>query len=1112
MICKKCNKENRKIARFCKWCGEALPVATAEALDRLVGMDEIKKQIESIIEMYASLKKRPETKDIRLSLNTLIIGETGTGKTLMAQVLKDVFYANYIISSPILRVVDAVDYDKFAEDWEKNINEIKGGILFVDNAQKLLPDKYSKEVNRLDKLFLEMGYWNNDPIVILAGLPGGLEEFLHNNPAVRNRFKYLFKLPAHTPEELRDLCINLLNEKFGGLQLSLEAFEKLTRQLKYEVKTKDHSFGNGHHARQKAEDIFTSYIANKSKTPGIVQPENIPGYVPPERTLDEILNDLNEFVGMTEIKRAVEELALEMEYNMTLEKRGINKGKKPSVHIVLTGNPGTGKTTIARKLGEIFEAIGFLDSGHVVEVDRSQMVSQYMGETPKLVDKLVDRAIGGILFIDEAYTLAPVDPSGKKDELGMQALEKLMKRMEDDRGKFVVIAAGYKTEMENLLHVNPGMRSRFNRFLNIDDYTPDELFEILCTFVSNAKYKLDDDAKELARKAIKHIYATRNKNFANGRVIRTFFEKMNAIHSERVSKLSPELQTNEELTTFRKADIPFEEPVELDYGDAIKALNGLVGLKNVKEEILNLVSLVNLQTKRSASSAFAGKHYIFTGNPGTGKTTVARIMAQILKSVGLVSRGHLVEADRSMLVAGFSGQTAIKTNQLVDSAMGGILFIDEAYTLLSGENDSFGKEAIDTLLKRLEDDRGKFVCIVAGYTKEMHQFIDSNPGLKSRFTQTIHFEDYNPQELTEIFVNLVHSKKLILKDDARKAAQNLFEVLYNSRDKNFANAREVRTVFEQSLVNQSKRLLSISGLEDNLDIINELTVEDIKGENGKEQKDLQEIMEEFNEFIGMDSIKQSIHSIALQARFLKSRMEQGLGGAENIPINIVLTGNPGTGKTSIARKMGEIFEAVGLLPTNRVIEVDKSQITGQYLGETPKIVNTLCDRAMGGILFIDEAYTLSAKDESGTDKYGKEAIDTLMKRMEDDKGKFVVIAAGYKDEMDEFLQTNPGLESRFTYKLHIDDYTEAELANIFRLSAIDKQYILTPEADEALVAKISSIYKNRKRNFGNAREMRKLLDAVVQNMSIRMSMLPPDEVTAETYQLIIPEDISSVNL
>ena len=192
-----------------------------------------------------------------------------------------------------------------------------------------------------------------------------------------------------------------------------------------------------------------------------------------------------------------------------------------------------------------------------------------------------------------------------------------------------------------------------------------------------------------------------------------------------------------------------------------------------------------------------------------------------------------------------------------------------------------------------------------------------------------------------------------------------------------------------------------------------------------------------------------------------------------------------------------------ILPTSRVIEASRATLVGKYMGETPKIVNNMCDKAMGGILFIDEAYTLS----DGGDMYGKEAIDTLMKRMEDDRGKFVVIAAGYKDKMEEFMQINPGLASRFTHKLQIDDYNEDELLSIFKAMAKKEQYTLSQTAEFKLLDKIYRLVINKNENWGNAREMRNLLDATIQKLSERVSQMPLDQVTKETYQIIQPEDI-----
>ncbi|SHK94584.1 AAA family ATPase [Xylanibacter ruminicola] len=1101
MVCQNCHKENRSIAKFCKWCGQ--PLASTDLLDKLVGLDEVKNQLKTIVDTYTFLRSRKDISNARISVNAIVIGETGTGKTALAEILRDYFYQHKIIEKPKLTMVDAVDYQRFVDKWDDNIKKAKNGILFFDNVQKLLPDKYSNQVNPLDKLFVEMDKWEDNPIVIISGLTKGLEDFLESNPAVANRFKYTFRMTTPGYQELTEICKMDLRFKYGITEFSPEAESQLSRFFKYQVKIKDETFGNAHLANKTAEDIFTQYISRGANATR-VEIGDIKGYVPEERSVEDILKDLDTYIGMDEVKAAVKEMAYSVQNAMQRAERGLGEQEKMSMHIILTGNPGTGKTTIARKLGEILAAIGYLDSGHVVEVDRAKMVSQYQGETPKVVDALCDKAKGGILFVDEAYTLAPVSASGDRDAQGAQALEKLMKRMEDDRGQFIVIAAGYRTEMENLFRVNPGFRSRFNYFLDIKDYSPEQLYQIMQVFAKQKKYIFSPEAEIITQKMIKEMYDSRDKDFANGRTMRTLFDQICKKQAQRLQGVNISMMSNEELMTIVQEDIPYDAPQTVSATDCLKKLDGLVGLSGVKKEISNLTAFLNLQIARGETDTFQGKHYVFTGNPGTGKTTVARIMADIFKTLGVVARGQLVEADRSKLVAGFSGQTAIKTNQLVDQALGGVLFIDEAYTLKSSDGDTFGAEAIDTLLKRLEDDRGKFICIVAGYTDNMHDFIDSNPGLKSRFTQTIHFDDYTPDELTEIFLNLAAGKNFTVDEDTKAAIHRLFEQLYLRRDKNFGNAREARRIFNEAVERQSQRLvkeMTNPGFQE-ADMY-ALTKDDLPLSQGEAARPLDVVLNELEEFIGMRSVKDSIRRLAVQSMFMKQRAAMGAGNVQQMAMNFILTGNPGTGKTSIARKMGEILQAMDILPTSRVIEASRATLVGKYMGETPKIVNSMCDKAMGGILFIDEAYTLS----DGGDMYGKEAIDTLMKRMEDDRGKFVVIAAGYKDKMEEFLMMNAGLASRFTHKLHIDDYDPDELLAIYKHMAKKEQYKLSPESELKALDKIYKMVLAKSDSWGNAREMRNLLDSTIQKLSQRVSMLPPDQVTKETYQIILPEDI-----
>lgn len=244
-------------------------------------------------------------------------------------------------------------------------------------------------------------------------------------------------------------------------------------------------------------------------------------------------------------------------------------------------------------------------------------------------------------------------------------------------------------------------------------------------------------------------------------------------------------------------------------GDPYEELNSLIGLESVKEEVTSLANFVRVQKQRQANglkTASISYHCVFTGNPGTGKTTVARILARIYKDLGIVKKGHLVETDRSGLIAEYVGQTAVKTNAVVDSALNGILFIDEAYALLDGKGGGYGDEAIATLLKRMEDNRDSLVVIVAGYTDEMQRFVDSNPGLKSRFTRYINFPDYSSDELFKIFMSRMDKYSYKLDADAEKfLRQNLTQTVAH-KTRNFGNGRYVRNLFEKAITNQANRL------------------------------------------------------------------------------------------------------------------------------------------------------------------------------------------------------------------------------------------------------------------------------------------------------------------
>ena len=539
--------------------------------------------------------------------------------------------------------------------------------------------------------------------------------------------------------------------------------------------------------------------------------------------------------------------------------------------------------------------------------------------------------------------------------------------------------------------------------------------------------------------------------------------------------------------------------------EALAELDALVGLNEVKTEIHKLVDYTKVMQARKAKGLKVPKlsyHMVFTGNPGTGKTTVARILGDIYRELGILKSGHLVETDRSGLVGEYVGQTAKKTNALIDSALGGVLFIDEAYALAGGGKGDYGQEAIATLLKRMEDDRDQLVVVVAGYSKEMREFLDANSGMRSRFNRYINFPDYSADELVEMFRRRAKSNQFLMSPDLEEGLPKLMRKVTGHRDPRFGNGRYVRNLFEAAVERQAMRLASQPNLSK--DQLMTLTMADVDPQgSGKNQKEptVEEVLGELDQLIGMKSVKLEVRKMAEFCQIAREREKAGMKNAK-LSYHMVFVGNPGTGKTTVARIMAKVFKALGILDKGHLVETDRSGLVAKYVGQTAAKTNEVIDSALGGVLFIDEAYTLVA---GGKNDYGQEAIATLLKRMEDDRDRLIVIVAGYPKEMKQFIDANPGLSSRFTRYISFPDYSTPELADMFRMYTRKNHYKLSPEMDKYLAAAIAFKTKNRDRNFGNGRWVRNLFEKAVEHQAGRLSRLP--ERTPEMLKTLELSDI-----
>jgi SpoVK/Ycf46/Vps4 family AAA+-type ATPase len=557
--------------------------------------------------------------------------------------------------------------------------------------------------------------------------------------------------------------------------------------------------------------------------------------------------------------------------------------------------------------------------------------------------------------------------------------------------------------------------------------------------------------------------------------------------------------------------------------ELLDELDMLIGMENVKRSIKENIAYLQFNKLRMEKGfrddSAMNLHSVFTGNPGTGKTTIVRLLAQLYRSMGLLSKGHVIEAGRAELIAEFIGQTAPKVKKVIADARGGVLFIDEAYSLTRGNEDKkdFGHEAIEILLKEMSDGPGDIAIVVAGYPAEMATFINSNPGLQSRFKQYFHFDDYLPEELMDIAKIALHKEEVTMDANAEKALKQYITEQYRNRDKTFGNARLMYGLVDEAKKQMGLRLLK---KEDMASLTNEelstITVEDFQAiftANNRrklklsvQEKELKDALDELNELIGLQQIKKEISDTVSLVRFYD---ETGKDVLNKFSLHAVLTGNPGTGKTTIARLLGKIYKALGLLERGHLIEVDRQSLVAGYIGQTAMKTATIIDKAMGGILFIDEAYALASGSEND---FGQEAIETILKTMEDKRGEFAVMAAGYTDNMDVFLKSNPGLKSRFDKYYHLPDYSPAELMQIAASLFAKENMHLNTEAENFLLQYFNECYASRDRYFGNARSARQAVESIITKQNLRLAATPPSQRTNEMIQQILLPDVAHISV
>lgn len=532
------------------------------------------------------------------------------------------------------------------------------------------------------------------------------------------------------------------------------------------------------------------------------------------------LKELESMIGLSSVKERVSALYQFLKYQKTRKEYGFQTKDELSLNMVFTGNPGTGKTTLVRLLSRIYHELGVLPRKDVIEADRSQLVGAYVGQTEENVRAIVEKALGGILFIDEAYSLKREGQTG--NDYGQTAVDTLVSLMtgKEFGGKFAVVLAGYPDEMRQFLDANPGLRSRFpqSNHIHLEDYSDEELLLIAEHFAKENDYILSDDAKIQLRKRLEKERV--DDTFGNARTVQN-------IVLDAIFKKGSQTEGSQNIldyTLLEKDDFALNE--EENKTSSNEELEKLIGLDEVKDEVKRLISFVKVQQvrrERNLPVLPLQLHSVFMGNPGTGKTTVAKIYADALKECGILKRGHLIVTSRADFVAGYVGQTAMKTKKKIREALGGVLFIDEAYSLLSQTGGDFGKEVIDTMVDEMTKHNENLVIILAGYPNEMKQLLESNPGLKSRFKKFFHFHDYSTTQLIEIMEHYGSQYQYKLNDAAKEYLQEELSKLQIH-----GNGRFATNLMDEAIQAQAMRLMEEENLSDMIELATEINEIDIE--------------------------------------------------------------------------------------------------------------------------------------------------------------------------------------------------------------------------------------------------------------------------------------------
>lgn len=809
------------------------------------------------------------------------------------------------------------------------------------------------------------------------------------------------------------------------------------------------------------------------------------------RSKEEILAPLNEMVGLRKVKEELTHLYELSEFAKLRQENGFND-EAPCLNMVFMGQPGTGKHSVAELTGKIFAELGVLRDGRVRRYRREDLsVPGYAAES-QLVEKAVKASAGGVLLIEDADELCPTnDPN----DAGIRILTALTAALETNKEPLIAILAGDGQVLRMMLEGIPDLQACFPNELPFENYTADELVELTRRMLERKQFTFTPEAERKFFDMVRNAVVAGETEFSNGLFVEERLNDAAARLAKRLMSAPETRRTREEMMRIREEDIvPEERP---DPKQSIQKFKDMVASKQLKTDLIgyiNYVYFIRERQRHGFADVIPPLHMIFMGHPGTGKTTVAQMLAEILESAGVLATRNVTVRGRGELV----GDGSVPPQQIAlyafEQARGGLLFLENAQSFFQ---DAAGAAVLSVILGQLsETENGDTVVVLSGDPVEMEKALGRNPKIRALFPYQFNFEDYTPEELLDIAERKITEREYALDPQAREAFRTLIDRMCEENDKHLGNALFVEKMVDKAIRSLSVRTMKIRNERElTREELTTLTAADIPSattelpntyRNVFDEKGIAAALKELDHMVGQQKMKKQIHDFVDLARHYN---QQGVKLNTRLSLQWCFTGNSGMGKGTVARIIARIYKAMGIIDRETVVNFKVDRLAGMTEEEVAQAVGGALAQSKGGLFFYDEDSNKLNEVAGLRDR----ARAVLVNQLATQPGAYTVIYA--KQEAPRLILNDDvqGVSDMINV-LEFEDYTQDELMEILKRDLATEQCRMTRTAQQHMASFIALLVENKKRNHASARLIKLVAEMMVRN---RIQRLTRNKTAAE---------------